>query len=69
MITYAFLGVLGIILQYIGISFGSNWYGFITILIGSLIFIMSFAKAQDIEKELKNEIEELKEQIKGGTTK
>lgn len=64
MIRCSYFGVFGLILQYIGIYFGSDtWYGAPVTLIGALIFVLSYCAGMDKEDELINRITELEEQI------
>ena len=64
MIKCSYLGTLGLILEYIGVYFGSNtWYGASAILIGALMFIMSYSFGIDKEIELINRIKELEKRV------
>lgn len=64
MINYSYLGILGLILVYIGVYFGSNtWYGTAAIFIGALMFILSYSFGIDKEIELINRIKELEKRV------
>lgn len=64
MIKCSYLGTLGLILVYIGVYFGSNtWYGAVAILIGALMFVMSYNAGIDKEIELINRIKELEKRV------
>lgn len=64
MIRCSYLGTLGLILEYIGVYFGSNtWYGAAAIFIGALVFVLSYCTGMNKEEELINRITKLEEQV------
>ena len=63
MIKCSYLGTLGLILEYIGIYFSNTWYGVSAILIGALMFVLSYNAGINKEIELINRIKELEKRV------
>ena len=64
MIKCSYLCTLGLILEYIGVYFGSNtWYGVAAILIGAFMLVLSYGAGINKEIKLINRIEELEKRV------
>ena len=65
MIKCSYLGILGLILMYIGIVlFGCDtWYGIAAVLIGALMFVMFYSAGMDKEDKLISRINELEKRV------
>ena len=64
MIKCLFLGVVGLVISYVGMGLGADkWYGITAIFIGLLMFVMSYSTAMNEYDELTDRITKLEEQI------
>lgn len=64
MIKCLFLGVVGLVISYVGMGLGADkWYGITAILIGLCMFVMSYSTAMNEYDELTDRITKLEKRV------